>query len=72
METTTRRGRFRREVPLRFRQLDTDGSGRLDEGEVAVLLENPAVAGCLRGRSPQDLIREMDRNNDGEVDLSSK
>jgi hypothetical protein len=57
------------ELEMQFRQLDADGSGKLNHREIQELFGKPEVAHCLDGRSPHELISEMDKNNDGEIDF---
>jgi len=50
-----------------FQQLDRDGSGHLRRGDVAQLLERPALAEVLHGRSAAQMMRVMDEDGDGRV-----
>jgi len=50
-----------------FQSLDTDQSGSLGRAEIAELMSRKGMNSLLEGRSPDDLLAEMDGDGDGVV-----
>merc|ERR1712107_322929 len=50
-----------------FKEIDANGDGVLDRGELAALLKRPFVAQAMKNRSAQDLLEELDRDGSGRV-----
>jgi serine/threonine protein kinase len=53
-----------------FVEIDKDRSGMLDKREIASLLERPEVKRLMDGRSPEDIVRQMDRDSNGLVSFT--
>ncbi|KAG9403843.1 FK506-binding protein 2B [Aphanomyces cochlioides] len=51
-----------------FQSLDTDGSGEIDEGELAVLMK--ALGQKVTSAQLKEIIREVDRNGNGMIDFN--
>ncbi|CAK4351586.1 unnamed protein product [Aphanomyces euteiches] len=51
-----------------FESLDTDGSGEIDEGELAVLMN--ALGQKVTSAQLKEIIREVDRNGNGMIDFN--
>ncbi|KAH9196351.1 hypothetical protein AeNC1_001672 [Aphanomyces euteiches] len=51
-----------------FESLDTDGSGEIDEGELAVLMK--ALGQKVTSAQLKEIIREVDRNGNGMIDFN--
>jgi len=50
-----------------FQSIDTDGSGTLSRSEIEGLMSHKNMSSLLAGRTPDDLVAEMDQNGDGVV-----
>ena len=52
-----------------FQMFDADGSGKIDQSELAKLLEGEEFKGIYTQEQLQEAISEVDDNGDGEIDF---
>lgn len=52
-----------------FCDVDQDDSGYLDENEIKMLLERPAIKDILGNKTPNQVLAEMDDNGSGRVNF---